>query len=377
MARKSKRAKLNLSDEQKDTLIKMSQSRTMPLQEVQRSKILLKYAEGIELTSISKELQTTRVTVYKCIDKALSMGVEAALKDSFHRPFDPTITEEAKNWVISLACTKPKEHGYAAEFWTRNSLAQHVRNNCVQNGYPCLEKAAKATVQRILSAHPIRPDKIAYYCHSRDPEFDQKMQEVLMVYKEVAMLLENSEISPQIITVSVDEKPGVQALDNLADDILPDPDKNSRILRDHQYKRMRTVSILASLDLHDGHVIAQIHDRHRSREFISLLDELDKYYPKECQIRVVLDNHSAHISKETRAYLATKPNRFIYVHTPTHGSWLNLVETLFGKMSKTFLKGIRVKTPDELKERILLGIKEMNAAPVIFRWKKFDVVAKY
>ena len=377
MSRKCQRAKLILTDEQKDSLLKMSQSRTLPLQEVQRSKILLKYVDGIGLSAISKELTTTRVTVYKCIDKALSMGVEAALKDTFHRPFDPTITEEAKSWVISLACTKPKEHGYAAEFWSRNSLAQHVRNYSVKNGYPCLQKAAKATIQRILSSHPIRPDKIAYYCHSRDPDFDNKMKEVLMAYKEVSMLQGNSENSQQVVTVSVDEKPGVQALDNLADDIMPNPEKNSRILRDHQYKRMGTVSILASLDLQDGHVIAQVHDRHRSKEFICLLDELDRYYPKECQIRVILDNHSAHISKETRAYLATKPNRFIYVHTPTHGSWLNLVETLFGKMARTFLKGIRVKTLEELKERILLGIKEMNSAPVVFRWKKFDVVAKY
>ncbi len=76
-------------------------------------------------------------------------------------------------------------------------------------------------------------------------------------------------------------------------------------------------------------------------------------------------------------YLATKPNRFIYVHTPLHGSWLNLVETLFGKMARTFLKHIRVQSLKELKDRILLGIQEINAAPVIHRWKKFDAVAKY
>ncbi len=180
-----------------------------------------------------------------------------------------------------------------------------------------------------------------------------------------------------MVTVSVDEKPGVQAIANVADDILPNPQKNSRLLRDHEYERLGTVSILAALDLHDGHVIAQVHDRHRSREFISLLKELDDYYPKHYQIRIILDNHSAHISKETRNYLATKPNRFIYVHTPVHGSWLNLVETLFGKMARTFLKHIRVQSLKELKDRILLGIQEINAAPVIHRWKKFDAVAKY
>ena len=94
-------------------------------------------------------------------------------------------------------------------------------------------------------------------------------------------------------------------------------------------------------------------------------------------IRIVLDNHSAHISRETMEYLSTKPNRFTYVHTPKHGSWLNLVETMFGKMARTFLKHIRVQSKDELKKRILLGIKEINDSPVVFQWKKFDLEIAY
>ena len=88
---------------------------------------------------------------------------------------------------------------------------------------------------------------------------------------------------------------------------------------------------------------------------------------------MILDNHSAHISKETMAYLASRPNRFIYVHTPKHGSWLNLIETVFGKMARTFLKGMRVQSREELKQRILQGVREMNLTPVVFRWKKFDL----
>ncbi|MDQ3621353.1 MAG: transposase, partial [Verrucomicrobiota bacterium] len=98
------------------------------------------------------------------------------------------------------------------------------------------------------------------------------------------------------------------------------------------------------------------------------------HYAPGVTIRLILDNHSAHTSKETRAYLATKPNRFKYVHTPKHGSWLNLVETLFGKMARTFLRHIRVSSKEELKERILLGIAEINAAPIVHRWKKFDLL---
>jgi transposase len=377
MPRKTQRSKLDLPEEQKEKLLKLSLARSAPLREVQRAKVLLKYTEGSDLSTIAKEMNTTRSTVYKCIDKALSMGVDAALKDTYHRPQEPVITKEAKNWVVSLACQKPKDFGYAAEIWSRRSLAQHVKKHAVQSGHPSLQKAAKATVHRILTEHPIRPHKIAYYCERRDPEFEKKMQDVLMVYKEASLYQSDSGSSPPVVDVSVDEKPGVQALANLAEDILPDPEKNSRLLRDHQYKRLGTVSILTALDLHDGHVFTQVHDRHRSKEFICLLQELDSYYPQQCQIRIVLDNHSAHISKETRAYLATKPNRFIYVHTPTHGSWLNLVETLFGKMARSFLKHIRVQSLKELKDRILLGVQEINTAPIVHRWKKFDALVKY
>jgi len=114
--------------------------------------------------------------------------------------------------------------------------------------------------------------------------------------------------------------------------------------------------------------------RHRSREFIALLKDLDAYHPAECTIRLILDNHSAHISKETRAFLATRPNRFKYVLTPTHGSWLNIVETLFGKMARTFLRHIRVQSWEELRDRILKGIEKINADPVAHRWKKFEAL---
>ena len=105
-----------------------------------------------------------------------------------------------------------------------------------------------------------------------------------------------------------------------------------------------------------------------------LLQDLDAHYLPELTIRLILDNHSAHISKDTMAYLATRPNRFLYVHTPKHGSWLNLVETLFGKMARTFLRGMRVATWAELKARILRGIAQINQAPVVHRWRKFTAL---
>ena len=91
------------------------------------------------------------------------MGIVEGLKDKYHRPQEPVITEEAKAWVINLACKKPTDYGYASEMWTRSALADHVRKYALEAGYDCLKKAVKATIQRILGEHPIRPHKIAYY----------------------------------------------------------------------------------------------------------------------------------------------------------------------------------------------------------------------
>ena len=219
----------------------------------------------------------------------------------------------------------------------------------------------------------MHPEKIRYYLERRDPEFEPKMVQLVLIYHEVHLEIESGTASG-VVTLCVDEKPGVQALANTAPDLPPVEGKCGSISRDHEYRRLGTVSILAALDLKDGHVIARVEDRHRSAEFINLLKDIDAYYPPEATIRIVLDNHSSHISKETRAYLATRPTRFTYVHTPKHGSWLNLAENLFGKMAKTFLRHIRVASKQELKERILKGVDEMNEQPVLFRWTKFDVL---
>jgi transposase len=203
------------------------------------------------------------------------------------------------------------------------------------------------------------------------------MKDILLVYQEVALQNEEQRGAagqPTIITVSVDEKPGLQAIANTAADLPLVPGKHPHVGRDHEYKRLGTCSILAALDLHEGHVTARVERRHRSREFIALLKDLDRYYPIGCTIRIILDNHSAHISKETRTFLASRPNRFQYVLTPKHGSWLNIVETLFGKMAQTFLRHIRVQSWEELRQCILLGITKINAAPVVHRWKKFDAL---
>jgi transposase len=376
MARKSNRAALALTPEQRGPLKELAGSRTAPAREVDRAKVLLSYADGVSITDLQRQLGFSRPMIYRCVDKALAAGVQMGLKDKYHRPHEPEISDEAKAWVVSIACAKPKDHGLAAELWSISALASFVRQHAQAEGFARLANAGKSTVWRILDDNDIKPHKIRYYLEKRDPDFDRKMQEVLMVYRDVSIYAQGAvhDARPNpIYSVSVDEKPGVQAIGLTAPDLPPVPGKAPAVGRDYEYVRHGTVSILAGIDLHSGHIFGRVEERHRSIEFIALLKQLDAHYPPEAIIRVVLDNHSAHISKETMAYLAGRPGRFEYVHTPKHGSWLNLIECAFSKMARTFLRHIRVSSKDELKKRIVDGIAEFNSAPVVFRWNKFDL----
>jgi DDE superfamily endonuclease len=377
MAGKTRRPRLVLTDEDKAELEQVARSRTAPRREAQRAAILLGYYAGENIASIGRRLGMTRLSVSKWVAKALAVGPMAALKDNYHRPKDPVIGDDAKAWVVHVACSKPKDLGYAAEVWSRQALARHVREHAGEAGFPALCRAAKATVHRILAEQPLHPEKVQYYLERRDPDFEAVMRKVLIVYQDVALqnAMRAAGMTPSsVITVSVDEKPGVQAIANTAPDLPPVPGTHPKMGRDHEYERLGTCSILAALDLQDGHITARVEDRHRSVEFTRLLSDLDARYPPECTIRVILDNHSAHLSKETQAFLSQHPNRFQYVLTPKHGSWLNIVETLFGKMARTFLRHIRVQSLDELKTRIVKGVAEINAAPVVHRWKNFKAL---
>ena len=373
MARRTGRAALQLSESDREMLTTLSRSATATAREVTRAKVLLKYEAGLSITQIQREVGVSRPTIYKCVDKALAAGVRTGLRDRYHRPREPEILPDAKAWVVSVACQQPKALGLAAELWTLSALTAHVQCEAEAAGFPRLSRISRSSVWRILQEQGLKPHRVRYYLERRDPKFDRKMREVLMVYRDVFLTPPCADATPTTYTVSVDEKPGVQAIGTTAPDLPPVAGQQATLSRDHEYVRHGTLSILAALDLHTGEIIAEVEPHHRSREFIALLERLHRHYPPDAVIRVVLDNHSAHISRETMAYLATRPGRFEYVHTPKHGSWLNLIECAFSKMARTFLRHIRVASAAELKSRILKGIAEMNENPVQLRWRNFDL----
>ena len=259
-------------------------------------------------------------TVQRCVERALAYGPLAAIEDRPRPGKEPVITPEAKAWLVSLACDKAKEHGYPHELWTTRLLARHAREHGPTSGHECLAKLVQGTVCKILGQEEIKPHKVRYYLERRDAEFEQKMAEVLCVYREVQVLKKAAAKSRKAIKrvaiVSYDEKPGIQAIATTAPDLPPKPGVHATFARDYEYKRHGTLSLLAGIDLLTGKVHALVRDRHRSREFIEFLKRLDAAYPAGTTIKLILDNHSAHISRETRAWLdARPPGRFaVYLH---------------------------------------------------------------
>lgn len=356
-------------------LEKIAKSKTEEKRRVQRATIFLRHNEGVPTSRIAGEIGLSRQSVYESIDKALAFGPIAALKDLSGRGAPAEITDDDKAWVLSIACQPPKTLGHAHELWTIGLLANHVKAHCAESGHPALQNAGKSLVHGILKNAGIKPHKVRYYLERRDERFEEKMAQVLAVYKEIGMINTKEAADPQAnndrkaTTISYDEKPGIQAIKNIAAQLMPVVGSHPTVGRDYEYKRLGTLSLLAGIDLHTGMVIPSVEERHRSVEFIKFLGKVAGAYPEDWKVRVILDNHSSHRSKETMKYLETVPGKFEFVFTPTHGSWLNMIEIFFSKISRSFLRQIRVDSKEELKHRIYQGIEAMNREPVVFKWK--------
>src|ERR1700721_1259587 len=278
---------LAMTAEEIETLTALSRSRTEAARRVERAQMLLAYRQQPSFFAVGQKLGVHHQTVQRCVERALAYGALAALDDRPRPGKEPTITPEAKAWLVSLACDKAKEHGYPHELWTTRLLARHARERGPAAGHESLAHLVQGTVCKILGQEDIKPHKVRYYLERRDAEFEQKMAQVLCVY----------------------------------------------------------------------------------REFIEFLKLLDAAYPASTAIKLILDNHSAHISRETRAWLDTRPaGRFDFTFTPKHGSWLNLIEGFFSKFARSVLRHTRVASKHELKERIMAGIDDVNRHPVIHTW---------
>lgn len=374
---------ITITDDDYEYLQSLTRQRTIQAQVVDRAKILIYKAQGDSNQAIADRLDVNINTVKLCLSKFKSGGIQKALFDEQRKGRPVEITDDAIAWIISIACQRPVDLGYSQELWTLKNLHAHIQRHASEAGYQRLATVTKPMIQKILSRNEIKPFKIKYYCEKRDPDFELKMHDVLLVYKQVSMQFDENgniiipENEPMVHTVSCDEKPGIQAIATTGDDLRPTTETGC-VYRDAEYKRLGTLSLLAGIDLLTGIAIPVVSETHKSSDFIDLLKKLDSMYPEGDIIRIICDNHSDHKSKETRNYLATLPEgRFVFVFTPKHGSWLNLVESFFSKMTKQMLKGIRVQSKQELEDRIYLYFEEVNKEPVVYHWSyKLDEISR-
>jgi transposase len=369
MPRKPTPMALSLTEEARATLADLARSRTAPAHHVERSAIILHLADWHDASEIAARLRIDRQRVTRCARRVTAVGPLKAIDDLPRSGRPPEIGEVARAWLIGEACVKAKDRGYPHELWTLRLLAAHARGHGPAAGHHCLAELAPSTVHEVLNSQPIKPHKVRYYLERRDPAFEARKAEVLEVYAAAEMLRAVPEAERPVAVLSYDEKPGIQAIATTAPDLPPRPAKHATVQRDHEYKRLGTVTLSAAVDLVSGVVHHAVTQRHRSSEFVDFLKNLDARYPMGSLICILLDNHSAHRSRETGRYLDSKPGRFELIFTPTHASWLNHVETFFSKLARSVLRHIRVTSKAELGERIGRYIATCNASPVVPNWR--------
>src|ERR1700731_3611179 len=207
---------LSLGDEDTEKLRSIAQSRTEPASRVERARILLAYREDPSFFAVGRALGLHHQTVQRCVERAVVEGPMASLDDRPRPGREPKITLAARAWFVLLACRKAKEFGYPHELWTTRLLARHAREHGPAEGHHCLSKLVQGTVCKILNREEIKPHKVRYYLECRDAEFEQKMAEVLCVYRKVEVLkraaAKPKKTGKPVAIVSYDEKPGIQAV---------------------------------------------------------------------------------------------------------------------------------------------------------------------
>ena len=364
-----------LGEKDRERLERLARMRTAQAQTVTRARILLLRDSGETLVSIAEKVGLAVNSVRLCVTKYLEGGVEHALSDDARSGRPREIDDTDRAFVVDLACQRPADLGYAAELWTNDLLTAHVRKTAEAAGHPRLATVATGTVHNILADAQLKLHKMTYYCERRDPNLEAKTRDVLLLHEQLSFRFDEDgnlilwEKGQEARVLSHDEKPDTQDAREHCPDLPPVTGGRGTVGRDYEHGRLGTLSLLASIDLLTGEATPLVSETHKSSDYVEFLKILDGKYPKGDLIRIVLDDVSARTSAETRRYLATVPGRFEFVSAPRHGSWLNLVEGLFSRMTRQMLRGIRVSSKDELKERILRYFKEVNAEPVVYRWK--------
>lgn len=311
-----------------------------PQQVSQRCQIILAAADGHQDKDIAEEFEIDFKTVALWRGRFRNEGVDCLWEVAPGRGRRPRYD---KHKVAAIIDTTLQRRPAGATHWSCRSMAK-------EHG------VSKATVNRIWQSHHLKPHLTESFKLSKDPHFLEKLTDVVGLY-----------LNPptKALVLCIDEKSQIQALDRSQPGL---PLKKGRCgTMTHDYKRNGTTTLFAALEVAEGKVVGQCYARHRHQEFLKFLQQLDKEFPGEVPLHLVMDNYGTHKHPRVQRWLKRHP-RFIPHFIPTSSSWLNLVERWFGELTgKRIRRGIFVSV-DDLKAAIEEFLRTWNENPKPFVW---------
>lgn len=335
------KAELTLSEEDRSRLESIARRSTSPQSLVLRARIVLLSARGLDNCDVAEELATTAQTVGKWRKRFIADGFEG-LFDAPRSGGPRSIDDDAVARLIRRTLqTSPKN----ATHWSTRSMAQATG-------------VSHMTVARIWRAFGLKPHRLDSFSLSDDPFFVEKVRDVVGLYMRPP---------DNALVLCVDEKSQIQALDR-SQPLLPmRPTVNAR--QTDRYIRHGTTTLFAALDVATGRVIGKCFRRHRAKEFVRFLNEIEANVPADREVHLILDNYATHKTPDVKRWLLRHP-RFQLHFTPTKSSWLNLVETFFSLLSRRKIKRSAHRSTLALEKDIREYLEVNNAEPEPYIWTK-------
>jgi transposase len=341
---------VKLTPEQRTVLEQHSRARSMPARLVERARIVLRAAEGLQDQQIAAELSITPEKAARWRNRFLEGGLVALQKDA-PRPGGPRTITDLRILQVVEKTTQEKPNN--STHWSTRTMAAAVG-------------LSEASIRRIWHAHGLKPHLVRTFKLSNDPQFVEKLEAIVGLY-----------LNPpeHAIVLCADEKSQIQALDRTQPGL---PLKKGRCgTMTHDYKRNGTATLFAALNTHDGTVISMCDDRHRHQEWLRFLRVIDEVTPSEKVLHLILDNYATHKHPRVQKWLARHP-RFHIHFTPTSSSWLNMVERFFRDLTQNRLRRGVFRDVEELITAIGTYIDKHNDRPKPFIWtaKAADILEK-
>ena len=314
--------------------------RSAPQKHVWRANIILATADGCGTAEIMRRSGKSKPVVWRWQARFMAEGIAGLTLDKTRNPGKPPLPAATVQKVIDLAMGSPPGE---TTHWTGRTLAKAAG-------------VSLRSVQRILEAHQLAPHRIRSFKLSNDPEFADKLKDIVGLYVDPPA---------HAVVLSVDEKSQIQALDRTQPGLPMKPGRAGTMT--HDYKRHGTTTLFAALNVLDGTVIGRNMQRHRHQEFIRFLNIVDAQVPRRKAIHAIVDNYATHKHPKVREWLEQHP-RWTFHFTPTSASWLNAVEGFFAKLTGRRLRRGVFQSVGDLKAAIDRFIAETNSMPRPFVW---------